>query len=78
MFGMQLLILLFIIVNLQIESETTRAIISGFVYPAGEVLLKFMWRKVCLGHHETVENDAADTEIKDQAYIYVFETWKLV
>ena len=71
LFGMQFLILLFIIANLQIESETTRAIISGFVYPAGEVLLKFIWRKVCLGHHETVENDAADTEIKDQAYIYL-------
>ena len=71
LFGIQLLVLLFIMANLQIESETTRAIISGFVYPAGEVLLKFMYRKVCLGHHETVENGAADTEIKEQVFIYV-------
>jgi len=65
------LILLFTMANLQMENETTRAIISGFVYPAAEVLLKYMYRKACLTNHEATEQDAADAAITEQAFIYI-------
>ena len=77
-FAMMFIILLFIIANLQMENETTRAIISGFVYPAAEVLLKYMYRKATLAHHEATEQDASDAAIKEQAFIYISRNLEII
>ena len=76
LFGMLFLVLLFIIANLRMENETTRAIISGIVYPGAEVALKYMYRKTSMNHHETHSN-AADLETKDQAFIYVSRNFEI-
>ena len=72
LFGFAFLVLLFITANLRMENETTRAIISGIVYPGADVALKYMYRKTSMHRHETKTHpDAADLEIKDQAFIYI-------
>ena len=71
------LIFLFISVNLGVEDEIMRAVVSGLLYPTAELALKYVYRNFAIRNYHG-KGEGASEQIKHHAFIYLSRNLEII